>query len=731
MLALTRVWLSDENTLDARQDVAGHLMAGSRRCSPRSSGRATTKASSTSPRPDDTARVLVSLHARAERRGGQDASSTRADRGRHARRPSNAWSTAYVEAPGADPRRACRHARVLRPARACGSGTRERRRPTQDSAPAILTERLTKSYGKSRGIVTLDLEVRPGEVFGFLGPNGAGKTTTIRVLLDLIRPTSGRALVLGRDSRRDTLAIQARSGYLPGELSLYPNLTGRETLRYLANLRGGVDWDYVAALDRAPGLRPRAQGGRPLHRQQAQARPHPGVHAPARAAHPRRAHVGPRPARPARVLPPARRGPRRPARPCSSRRTCCPRCSACATASPSCARASWSPWRTSPSSWARPCARSRSCSPSRSRPRPSRASPASPASRADGKDADDAPPHGHRVARPGRSRGSASYPVRRPHQPPARPRGRLHDLLRGRDDDRCCVTRSSRACATSCGRCVMWVAGVAFYVALLISIYPSIRSSAGACRGTSTTCRRRSGPRSWARRRLLHRRSATSTWSCCPGSRRSCSSRSPSPSPRARWPARRRAARSASCWRTPSDGAGSCCRSTRRCSSSSSPSAPRSGSRCVIATTIAGTPVGAGELAEAFLRLTLLGLAVGSVTFAVGGATGRRQTGIAAGAGVGVAMYLLNTLAVMNETHPAVPLPLAVPLLGRRRAARARASTPSAWSCCSARRPCCSWRRWCCSSGATCACSRTTVETRRACRSAGLRPAWRPSPIWR
>ncbi len=123
-------------------------------------------------------------------------------------------------------------------------------RHEQGAAPAILTERLTKSYGRShsRGVVALDLEVRTGEVFGFLGPNGAGKTTTIRVLLDLIRPTSGRALVLGRDSHRETLAIQARSGYLPGELSLYPNLTGHETLRYLANLRGGVDWDYVAAL---------------------------------------------------------------------------------------------------------------------------------------------------------------------------------------------------------------------------------------------------------------------------------------------------------------------------------------------------------------------------------------------------------------------------------------------------------------------------------------------------
>ena len=68
------------------------------------------------------------------------------------------------------------------------------------------------------------------------------------MLLDLIRPTSGRALVLGRDSHRETLAIQERSGYLPGELSLYPDLTGSETLRYLANLRGGVDWDWVAEL---------------------------------------------------------------------------------------------------------------------------------------------------------------------------------------------------------------------------------------------------------------------------------------------------------------------------------------------------------------------------------------------------------------------------------------------------------------------------------------------------
>jgi len=115
---------------------------------------------------------------------------------------------------------------------------------------AILTQRLTKSYGKQRGVVDLDLEVPQGRVFGFLGPNGAGKSTTIRVLLDLIRPTTGSASVLGLDSRRDSLAIRRRTGYLPGELSLYPRLTGHETLRYFANLRGGVDKGYIDDLCR-------------------------------------------------------------------------------------------------------------------------------------------------------------------------------------------------------------------------------------------------------------------------------------------------------------------------------------------------------------------------------------------------------------------------------------------------------------------------------------------------
>jgi ABC-2 type transport system ATP-binding protein len=112
----------------------------------------------------------------------------------------------------------------------------------------IETERLTKSYGSHRGIVDVDLVVEQGDVFGFLGPNGAGKTTTIRVLLDLIRPTSGRALVFGIESSADPVAIHRRLGYLPGEFALYDRLTGAETLSYFANLHGGVDPAYQAGL---------------------------------------------------------------------------------------------------------------------------------------------------------------------------------------------------------------------------------------------------------------------------------------------------------------------------------------------------------------------------------------------------------------------------------------------------------------------------------------------------
>ena len=123
--------------------------------------------------------------------------------------------------------------------------------------PAIETLKLTKYYGKSRGAIDVDLVVEAGQVFGFLGPNGAGKSTTIRLLLDLIRPTSGSARVLGLDAHRDRLAIDRLISYVPGELSLYSELTGAQLLTYLANLRGGVDTDYrdslVSRLELDPG----------------------------------------------------------------------------------------------------------------------------------------------------------------------------------------------------------------------------------------------------------------------------------------------------------------------------------------------------------------------------------------------------------------------------------------------------------------------------------------------
>ncbi|WFE29659.1 ABC transporter ATP-binding protein [Solwaraspora sp. WMMD791] len=106
--------------------------------------------------------------------------------------------------------------------------------------PAIRTERLVKTYGRNRGLTGLDLQVETAEVYGFLGPNGAGKSTTIRLLLDLIRPTSGTVRVLGLDPRTDGVALRRRIGYLAGDFVVDGRQTGHELLTYLGNLRGGV-----------------------------------------------------------------------------------------------------------------------------------------------------------------------------------------------------------------------------------------------------------------------------------------------------------------------------------------------------------------------------------------------------------------------------------------------------------------------------------------------------------
>src|SRR2546423_6305981 len=112
----------------------------------------------------------------------------------------------------------------------------------------IEVEKLSKSYGGKRGIIDVSFEVGEGEVFGFLGPNGAGKTTTIRVLMALLRADAGAARIAGLDCWRQSIEVKRCVGYVPGEPSLDPNLTGGQILEYFANLRGGVDQAYLRQL---------------------------------------------------------------------------------------------------------------------------------------------------------------------------------------------------------------------------------------------------------------------------------------------------------------------------------------------------------------------------------------------------------------------------------------------------------------------------------------------------
>ncbi len=126
-----------------------------------------------------------------------------------------------------------------------------------DTASALRTIQLTKSYGRIRAVDSLDLDVRPGELFGFLGPNGAGKTTTIRMALGLIRPSSGRVEILGRDLSRQRAEVLPRVGALVESPALYLYLSGRDNLRAVADVLGGVPRSRIDELIELVGLKGR------------------------------------------------------------------------------------------------------------------------------------------------------------------------------------------------------------------------------------------------------------------------------------------------------------------------------------------------------------------------------------------------------------------------------------------------------------------------------------------
>lgn len=123
----------------------------------------------------------------------------------------------------------------------------------------IQTHKLTKSYGKSRGIIDVTFDIQEGEVFGFLGPNGAGKTTTMRVLMGLLHANSGRATIGELDCWKQSTQVKKLVGYLPGEFVFDPGLRGAQIIEYLGHLRGGVDQTYVRSLVERLGLDPSKQ----------------------------------------------------------------------------------------------------------------------------------------------------------------------------------------------------------------------------------------------------------------------------------------------------------------------------------------------------------------------------------------------------------------------------------------------------------------------------------------
>jgi ABC-2 type transport system ATP-binding protein len=112
----------------------------------------------------------------------------------------------------------------------------------------IQTNQLTKSYGRSRGIIDVTFDIQQGEVFGFLGPNGAGKTTTMRTLMGLLHANSGSATIGGLDCWAQSTEVKKLVGYLPGEFAFDPGLRGAQIIEYLGHLRGGVDQPYLRSL---------------------------------------------------------------------------------------------------------------------------------------------------------------------------------------------------------------------------------------------------------------------------------------------------------------------------------------------------------------------------------------------------------------------------------------------------------------------------------------------------
>ncbi|MEN9922710.1 MAG: hypothetical protein RIS09_224, partial [Actinomycetota bacterium] len=113
---------------------------------------------------------------------------------------------------------------------------------------AIKCTNLTKNYGSNHGIFDVNLTINQGSVFGMIGPNGAGKSTFIRLLMDLIKPTSGSVSILGLDSQKDSLLLKSQIGFLPGELLTFPSVTAEYILKLLLNLRGIENSSYLYEL---------------------------------------------------------------------------------------------------------------------------------------------------------------------------------------------------------------------------------------------------------------------------------------------------------------------------------------------------------------------------------------------------------------------------------------------------------------------------------------------------